>query len=994
MKALRLSRSALTLLVMLCSFHMAFGGEYGKIIGRVTNKETGEPLIGANILILGTTLGAMTDADGRYVLLNVLPGTYSLRISFIGYTSLEMTDVKVVQDLTTEINAGLPERIIELDEVITIVAGRPLIHKEVSGSIVNITSEEFRNRPIESIQSVINTSAGVVTFQGQTFIRGSRSTDIVYIVDGVPLTNPITGTLMSNISKNAVEEIVLMTGGFSAEYGNAMGGVVNVSTKEGGSILSGSLRYKTDKLSSSSQFYQNLNIWDATLGGPIYEDIRFFLTGYLNLRDMNPQRKVLAPDGTNLGRHPHEGFQEYRTLAKLTIPISTGLKLRLSGSVNRSQQLLYNTFWRFGSSPELLDRYGALWEKTSYASVVLDHAVSSRIMYTVKIGYLEWESKNGQLDRSEWSGDAIGNNSQLWNDFKFRTPFLDHNYRIPGDPATYSKWRLRDSQGIDDVYSARTADSVSVNNPYGIPGGILNSLDASYFQNFVWFGDRDYYEQNRNRQFSLRFDLTAQPTANQELKGGIEAVWHRVNRFRIGGMGALDGVGVTYPIIDFYEKSPTDTALTVEDAAVFSGGYTPIELASYVTYQLQLEGIYFNLGLRFDYYNAETEYRLDPLEPRESNPFKQTRQSSQSRTQLSPRIGITFPITDKMVLRFNYGQFFQRPPMDRMFSYLWFDRNQADLNQGNPNLTAQKTTAYEVGISSELMEDLAIGITAFQKNISNLEGYRLIRAPDLQWLVVAMNQEYGESYGIEFSLRKRYSNWTSFMLNYTYSVARGTASDVTQITRYPLTSTTYAKELGYEPLYPQEMMPMNFERPHTANLVFDFNVPDNEGPSIFGIKPLSGFGFNLTFTMQSGTPYTPMTSFFVNLTTDRFNSARYPMTYNLDLRIKKSFVWQGIELSVFAEVFNVLDLEMPFAVFHGSGNAEVPLYGISRGAISSESYGSTHPFYSARADANSDGVLDPDERFEAYKRFEADMRALKPNFGLPRRVLFGLEIRF
>ncbi len=412
-------------------------------------------------------------------------------MSFIGFTALEVKDVKVVQDLTTEVNAELPESIVEFGKTIEIVAEQPLIHKEVAGSTVNVSSEEFRNRPIESIQSVINTSAGVVTFQGQTFIRGSRATDIVYIVDGVPLTNPITGSMMTDISKNAVEEIVLMTGGFSAEYGNAMGGVVNVSTKDGGSVLSGSLRYKSDKLSSGSQLYQNLNIWDATIGGPVYGGVRFFWTGYLNSRDMNAQRKVLAPDGTNLGSHPHEGYQEYRTTGKLTIPVATGLKLRLSASMNRTQQLLYNLFWRFGSTPEVLDRLGALWQKTTYGSVVVDHAVSNRMFYTLKLGYLDWHSISGQRDRSEWSGNAVGASSSWWKDFSFRTPFLDHNYRIPGDPKVYSKWRLKDSKGVEDIYATRTADSVSVNNPYGVPGGIQNTVDVDYFQNFVWFGDMD-----------------------------------------------------------------------------------------------------------------------------------------------------------------------------------------------------------------------------------------------------------------------------------------------------------------------------------------------------------------------------------------------------------------------------------------------------------------------------------------------------------------------
>ncbi|HEX9615106.1 MAG TPA: TonB-dependent receptor, partial [Bacteroidota bacterium] len=903
-------------------------------------------------------------------------------------------EVKVIQGLTTEVNASLPDQSLELGETIVVIAERPLVRKDVSSTTSTIAADEFRNLPIESIQSLISINAGVVSVQGQTFIRGSRSTDVTYVVDGVPLTNPITGATMTDINKDAVDEIVLMTGGFSAEYGNAMGGVVNVSTRDGGEKLAGTLRYKTDHLSSGSEFYENANVLDATLGGPLFGSVKFFVTGYLNLRDMNAERDVIAPNGANLGLHPHNGYQEFRTTAKLTVPVAEGLRLRISASSNRKQQLLYNLYWRFGSNPDQLDRYGAYREKTRYAAAIVEHVISPKTFYTLKLGWLDWRTKNGQRDRAEWSGNDVGSNSNFWNDFEFRIPFLDRNYRIPGDPNVYSKWRLRDSRGVGDVFSVRTSDSVSVNNPYGVPGGIQNTVDAGYFQNFVWSGDRDFYEANRNEQYSARFDLTTQPTNDHEIKAGFEAAWHRINRFQIGGMGSLDGKGITYPVIDFYEKSPSDTALTVANADNLGKGYTPVELAAYGTYQLRLEGMYFNLGLRFDYYNAQTEFRVNPLEPTESNPFKQSRQSSVSKTQLSPRLGISFPITDQTVFRFNYGQFFQRPPMDRMFSFLWVDLNQADVYQGNPNIEPQKTVAYEVGMSTVVSEDIALSITGFQKNMFNLEGYRLFRAPDLEWYFLAVNHDYAESYGLEVSFRKRYSNWTSGSLNYTFSVARGTASDVTQVSRYPLTSTTYAKQLGYEPLYPQETMPMNFDRTHVLNFVFNLSIPQEQGPEIFGAMPLGGFGVSVNGYAQSGVPYTPQTSYFVNLTTDRFNSASYPTQYGLDARIRKDFQWGGYELSVFAEVFNVLDLEVPVSVFHGSGNADRPDFTLSQGSISPDSYASNHPLYSARADADKDGILEPGERFEAYKRMEQDMLAMKTNYVRPRKILFGLEVRF
>jgi outer membrane receptor protein involved in Fe transport len=988
---------SLAILGLLLSLPVGDGakaGTFGKVVGRVTDKSNSEALVGATARLLGTSLGTVTDQDGNYVILNVTPGMYTLRITFVGFTGVDTKEIRVVQDLTTEINVELTQRTLELKEVVEVIARRPMVQKEVSASAVTISSEDFRNRPIESIQSVVNTSAGVVSFQGETFIRGSRATDVTYLVDGVPLTNPISGSLMTDVSKNAVEEVVLMTGGFSAEYGNAMGGVVNVTTKEGGANYAGALRYKTDKLSSGSQFYQNLNVVNLSLGGPVYDDIRFFFDGFLNSRDMNVQREVLAPDGTNLGKHPHEGYQEYRMNAKLTVPLTQTMKLKFTGSLNRSQQLLYNLYWRFGDDVNQLDRYGALWQKTGYAAAILDHTINDKTFYTVKLGYLDWHSINGQRDRSEWSGDATGVNCNFWSDFKFRTPALDLNYKIPGDPNVYKKWRLLDSHGFDDVRSLRTSDALSISNPYGVAGGIQNTVDAGYFQDFIRSGDRDYYEENRNRQFSLRADVTSQPSSNHEIKAGFEAVWHQVNRFRIGAMSSLDGVGVTYPIIDFYEKSPADTALTVTSASNLGNGYTPLELAGYGTYQLHLLGMYINLGLRYDYYNAQTEYRINPLETTQSNPFKQTRVSSITRSQFSPRLGISFPVTDRLVFRFNYGQFFQRPPMDRMFSYLWIDRNQADVNQGNPDIDPQKTIAYEVGLSAALAEDWAVGLTAFQKNMFHLEGYRLIRAPDLQWYFLAVNQEYAESYGVELTLRKQFSHWTSGFINYTYSYARGTSSNVSQISRYPLTSTTYAKQLGYEPLYPQETMPMNYDRRHALNLVFNLSIPMDEGPELLGTKPLSGFGLNLTGSLLSGTPYTPMTSYFVNVTTDRFNSAVFPMIYNLDARVHKDFRIASVTLSIFAEVLNLLNLNVPVSVFQGSGNPDVPSYRVSKGSISSSSYAAGSPLYSTRADLNDDGVLTPDERLVAYQRIETDMLALMENYPLPRRFIFGVELQF
>ncbi len=982
----------IVLLTMFFSL-IALAGTKGKIVGVVTEKGTGKVLAGANILVVDTELGAMTDKDGHYFILNIPSETYSMKVTYIGYAPVIVKNVKVIQDIVTEINVEMESQAIEMGTV-EVIAERPMIHKEVSSSTRTLSSDEFKNLIVESVGSVVNTSAGVAS---GSYFRGSRWTEVNYMVDGMSLTNPISGGMITDINKNAVEEIVLQTGGFSAEYGNAMGGVVNVVTKEGGSEFSGNLRYLTDKLNSGSQFYQNANIWDLTLGGPVMKKGRFFITSYLNTRDMNAQRKVIAPDGTNLGRHPHDGYQEYRTNFKYSLPITSSVKLKITGSMNRSQSLNYNMFWRFGADDDQLDRWGAWLNKSKYGTIIIDHAISPKTYYTFKVGIMDWRSINGQRDRSEWSGKKVGANCDWWKDFTFRKPFLDHNYQIQGDTTgtKYSKWRLRDSQGVDDVYSRRTTDSVTVNNPYGITGGIQNTLDADYFDYFVWAGDGDWYSESRDRNFFIKYDLTTQIHKNNEIKIGFEFNRHNVNCFRIGAMSAYNGVGVTYPLIDFYEESPSDTALTIESVDDLGTGYQPLEFASYINYQLQLKGMYLNIGLRFDYFNAVTEYRLDPLQSTPSNPFKQDRTAPAPKYQLSPRLGISFPITDRTMFRFNYGYFFQRAPMERMFAYLWFDRNQADLNMGNPDIDPQKTIAYEVGLSTILTQNMAMDITLYQKNMFNLEGYRMTRSPNLSWFFQAVNDEYAESKGLEITLRKRYSYYFGGSVSYSYCAAEGTSSDVTQITRYPLLSLTYARLLGYEPLYPQDTMPMDFDQKHTFYFNLDFSVPVGMGPNILNKKLLSGVGANFMATVHSGRPYTPVTAYIMNVTSDRFNSKRFPWTYTADGKFYKDFKIFGQEITTFVKVYNLFNLQKPFSVFQGSGNPDKDLYNLTGGSLASDTYiKGKSKLYSEWADLNSDGALTSEERLAAYEKFRDDMLKFKSNYPTPRTYMVGVEVKF
>ncbi len=207
---------------------LLYAGQTGKIVGKVSEKNSGAPVIGANILIQGTNFGAAADIEGFYSISNISPGTYVLSVTSIGYKKSIIQNVIVKIDLTTEINVELEQTVIEGEEVI-IIAKRPLVQKDLTSSSVTLSSDEMKIMPVENLSQVINLQAGVV---GGHF-RGGRSDEVAYFVDGVSVNNPISGNAGFIPENASVREMEVISGTFNAEYGQAMSGVVNIVTQDG-----------------------------------------------------------------------------------------------------------------------------------------------------------------------------------------------------------------------------------------------------------------------------------------------------------------------------------------------------------------------------------------------------------------------------------------------------------------------------------------------------------------------------------------------------------------------------------------------------------------------------------------------------------------------------------------------------------------------------------------------------------------------------------------
>ncbi len=207
------------------------GGTSGKIRGRVVDQATGEPMIGCNIVVDDTRLGAASDLDGNYVILNIPPGNYSLSAMMIGYRTTKVLDVIVSVDFTTEIDVELISSVLEMESVI-VTAVAPIIKKDLTSSRATISAETISRMPVESFEEVLELQAGIVRgSDNKIHIRGGRASEVTYLIDGISVNDPFSSEISVEVENDAIQELHVVSGTFNAEYGQAMSGVVDMVTK-------------------------------------------------------------------------------------------------------------------------------------------------------------------------------------------------------------------------------------------------------------------------------------------------------------------------------------------------------------------------------------------------------------------------------------------------------------------------------------------------------------------------------------------------------------------------------------------------------------------------------------------------------------------------------------------------------------------------------------------------------------------------------------------
>ena len=259
LRSLYLNKTVYTLLACLLTILLindySFAGTTGKIKGKITDKDTGEPIVGANVIIEGTYFGAAADLEGEFYINNIPPGTYTVIASAVGYNKVFVEKVSVKIDLSTDLNIQMVSEAVKLGEVV-VQAEKPMIINDLTSTSAIVSSEDIQMMPVEGLSQIINLQAGIV----DGHFRGGRSNEVAYLVDGIPVNDVYNGNISLRVENNSIRQLEVISGTFNAEYGQALAGVVNIVTQDGSQKFEGSASaYVGNFLTNHTDLFWNLN---------------------------------------------------------------------------------------------------------------------------------------------------------------------------------------------------------------------------------------------------------------------------------------------------------------------------------------------------------------------------------------------------------------------------------------------------------------------------------------------------------------------------------------------------------------------------------------------------------------------------------------------------------------------------------------------------------------------------------------------------------------
>jgi outer membrane receptor protein involved in Fe transport len=1074
-----------------------------KITGTVIDETTGEPMYGANVIVLNTNLGAATDESGKYFILNVPVGTYSVQASMIGYTKKIVVDVIVSADRITNLDFKLISQAIQQEEVI-VVAEKNELHKEVSGTQFVITDDQLTTAAgVREISTFLELQPGVSLENGFLSIRGGAVDQTGTFVNGFSYNNAAVGNAETNIPISAVDQISLLSGGFNAEYGNFRSGLINITTKSGnkdryhGSInVSANLPHQkrfgpslTDPYGSLLRPYLDPSVafigTEAAWADDDYmREQHDKFNGWINLaesfNDQNPEIPATAYDYYLLGAWMHMAEPDYTGLEALSdsmkevigyYQLSEQQKNLFKDHLRDEEGMDYNIDIGFGGpvpffSEDLGDATFHLShaaKKTHYVVPVTRESDESYVtLATLKTNPIQsitlnmnllWKREQGVSpikpafgdfpDATREGGFMRENNLAQFTELKDLDngtnymfdptifPLLDQTTIVTGlnlnhviNPTTF--WDLsfnystiKDHSPVGDN---RDNNVLAVFGPFPVsempygklqyaPNNRLTAIIGSDTITYQYPGndafptvgrrfrskEGDLYTNVHTQQYRARADFVTQLGDHHYIKSGLEynlydidhKMWHKWNNN-------------AYNTYEYnYHRHPSQSGFYLQD-------------------QITYEGIVANLGFRLDYfYGGGGKWPSgDPfsVDAFVNSPFRDIPAGSvadsfyqilssgrsiiwelweeydknnpgflqpvKNHFTISPRLGLSFPVTVNSKFYFNYSHARSQPPYYSMYLIRYRYTKNGLYDMSNPNLEPPRTISYELGFAYNFHENMIFTMTGYYKDVTGENGDITFRnsSSTIEYDSWA-NNNYEDIQGVEINITKNDNSWINGWINFNYMLKKSGFVGKAEETELNINTELGTYYDGAENRFlPQPRLTSNisfisqkdwFDEGWLNYLASGWNL------SIFAEWRAGQF-----FTFPDDIPY-------IN------NNLQWPDYYMVDLRLSKTFNISGFNTTVYVDINNVFNFKVNLlrGEYAFANDADRDAYLES---LHLPEYGSTD-FDNLRATnpglyiAGNDKVGDLRSTDKPYIN--------DPNYsyflnGNPRNIWFGLKIDF
>ncbi|MBI5216170.1 MAG: TonB-dependent receptor [Ignavibacteriae bacterium] len=947
----------------------SFAGN-GKIVGKVTDNQTKEALIGATVQIVGTSFGSSTDINGQFIILSVPSGEYSLKASYIGYQEVIKSGIRVSSDLTTEINFVLTSSSVELKPM-EIVAERPMFNKSATNIVRIATKEELENLPVRGVVSAVALQPGIVMQEERgnqrLYIRGGRADEVGYYVEGVSTRNILTGENVTNIIPEALEEFQVHAGGYTAEYGGSNAGIIRQQLRSGTSNFKTTLQMETDNFNLGEGFFEHTpnkkflgtysygySDYVMTLSGPIVTDkIKLFIAGqnqfqrdtyvrfiepfrFENLIDENSP--VANPDTVKVlelgpGNIPGTMKNKYSLNGTLTFDYNPYL-LRIGTTYTWQLDNVFDQRSDIHDSPITHLFNGARIPSREIGdglfNVKFTHFLSTTTFYEANLNYFDQRAKtydplfedNYLKYKDSVALAALGyhansNLAEQLEDYSLNDFQFDH---LGKSVAMYSKAKQNYLGGTFDLTSQVSSHEFKIGGSY------------------QYYTVRGYYVGRRPGRENLLTDiinfpdLYRSPSAYDPLTGSYE----RDVLFQKAG-DYISAYGY-----DVYGNE-------IDDG--FDGPKHPEFAALYFQDKLELSDLVVKAGFRLDIIDSDDKQFRDFIDYEgkygeagrhygAGNPLisqlndqiiPDGMEKKPAFKQVSPRLGLSFPVSDRTTFHLQYGKFLQAPQLSTLYagrgiSAVMFGGSYFVPTPIGYGLDPERTTQYEVGFTQQISDYAVFDITGFYKDIQGqIQITKIVAEPNASIVGynTLQNGDYATTKGLEFKMTLRRTNRIQAQINYTMSDAQGTGSN-------PY-SAVGATETGT--IRPTVISPLDFNQAHRGTMNFDYRFGENDGGPI-----LSRLGANLLLTFNSGHSFTrakgeggqrPASQGAILADDDPRNrtpiepigASTTPWFFNFDLRVDKSIDFGPIDMNIYVYVQNLLNTQNVVNVYSRTGNA-------------------------------------------------------------------------